>query len=391
MRSNGILVFYHCHTNPGYAVGRHEIDFYNMACAFTGDLNKVHLGYTDLSSGMPSYIDETCHERVIEFDSMTSNIDKLLELYKYIADNNIDVAFGFDQPVRSNAYYYMRKAGIKLLVSYWGAPMSSINSGLKLLLKKIEVGFTRYKPDHFIFQSESMANTATLGRGICKNNISVIHNAVNTDVYKPNVNHNNYAHNLLRIPKDRKIIYYSGHMEERKGVHIIVKAADDLVRVRKRDDVHFIFLGNINGEEKKFEPLYINSKTENHITFCGYRHDIDQILPSCYLGVIASTGWDSFTMSSMEIASSGLPLIVSNLQGLTETIVDGVTGYYFPAGSSIDLANKIEAILDDVPLRNKMGLAGRKRVIERFSLEHHMHLLLSTMYRLYHKCVINRP
>ena len=55
--------------------------------------------------------------------------------------------------------------------------------------------------------------------------------------------------------------------------------------------------------------------------------DLSRIFPCCYAGVIASTGWDSFTVSSLEMASSGLPLVVSNLQGLSESIEADVTGF----------------------------------------------------------------
>lgn len=385
MKPKGILVYYHCNTNTGYAIGRHEIDFYKMACLLTGDASKVHLGYTSTASGMPSYIAKNYYDNVIEFDSMSVDKNELNKVLNYIKSNNIDVAFGFDQPVKCPAYSVMRKAGIKLLVSYWGAPMSSIFNKAKLLLKKIDVMLAYNKPDHFIFQSNAMADSAIYGRGISQKHVSVIHNAVDTNLFKPDTNFAYYAHQTLNIPRDRKIVYYSGHMEERKGVHIIIEAANELVRNKNRKDVHFIFLGNIDGQEKRFAPMYVGSETENFITFCGYRNDINQLLSSSYMGVIASTGWDSFTMSSMEIASSGLPLIVSNLQGLTETVIDGVTGYVFPAGDSISLANKVEALLDDPDLQVKMGSAGRQRVIERFSLENHINNLVSTMQHLYNQ------
>ena len=52
-------------------------------------------------------------------------------------------------------------------------------------------------------------------------------------------------------------------------------------------------------------------------------------MSSSTLGVIALTGWDSFTLSSVEMAPCGFPLVVSRLQGLIETADDGGTGYLF--------------------------------------------------------------
>lgn len=387
MSIDGILIFFHLGSNCGYAIGRLETVFLEMSVRLTGDLNKVHFGYTTLEGGHPTFLPDK-FRNVIQFDTKASSKKSLDAIHSYIRQNNIGVAFGFDQPVSLPAYSVMRAAGIRLFVSYWGSPMSSINHGLKLLFKRIEVGLSSNKPDHFIFESQATADTAVYGRGISRKNVSVVYLGVDTVKFKPNRSDFRYAHNVFNIPEDRKIVFYSGHMEERKGVHVIVNAANELVRVRKRKDVHFVFLGNIEGQEKRFHPLYVGTETEKNITFGGYRDDICKILCSCYVGVIASTGWDSFTMSSMEIASSALPLIVSNLQGLVETVVNGKTGYLFEPGDHIALADKIELLLDNQELQMNLGCAGRQRIMQRFSLESHIESLVSTMQRLYSEVVL---
>ena len=382
MRPKGILIYYHCQSNTGYAIGRHEPDFLKMAEVLTGSLTNVHVAYTTLKGGMPSYV-PSGFNNVIEFDPADSNTAVLQRIYDYISIHEIDVAFGFDQPVSCPAHKMLRKAGVKLLVSYWGAPMSSLNGGLKLALKRFEVKLRRHKPDHYIFQSKAMADSAVLGRGVDPKDVTVIPNAVDTTVFSPDPSFAAYAYDVFGIPNNRKIIFYSGHMEERKGVHIIVKAAMKLVTDRKRDDMHFVFLGNKDGEEQRLQNMYCGTPVEEFITFGGYRDDINMIHKSCYLGVIATTGWDSFTMSSMEMASSGLPLIVSKLQGLKETIIEGVTGFLIEPGDFSELAEKIESLVDNPVLRDEMALAARSRVVDRYSLDKHIQHLISLMKRLY--------
>ena len=115
--------------------------------------------------------------------------------------------------------------------------------------------------------------------------------------------------------------------------------------------------------------MLTNDDTANHVTFGGYRNDIEKIMPSCYLGMIASTGWDSFTMSSLEMASSGLPLLVSNLQGLAETIDKGQTGYSFEPGNHTELSERIVTVLDDNKNRNLLGENARKRILSKFTVQ----------------------
>jgi glycosyltransferase involved in cell wall biosynthesis len=99
------------------------------------------------------------------------------------------------------------------------------------------------------------------------------------------------VHDIFTIPADRKIIYYSGHMEERKGVAVLMHAARDLYDRHGRRDFHFLILGNREGEEQRFLDMLKDTGAWDHVTFGGYRKDFEQILPGCYLGAIASTGW----------------------------------------------------------------------------------------------------
>jgi len=382
MNRDSILVFFHCRSNTGYAIGRLETVFFEMAQRLTEDSEKIHFGYTSLDGGSPTFLPEG-FRNVVRFDSADSNMKSLGAIHDYIRHNNIKIAFGFDQPVSRPAYAIMRRAGIRLFVSYWGAPMSSVNHGVKLLLKRLEVGLTRSKPDHFIFESEAMANAAVYGRGIAQSCVSVIPTGVDTEKFKPSLLDELYAHRIFDIPEKRKIIFYSGHMEERKGVHVIIEAANELVRGRKRSDLHFLFLGNTGGQEKIFSPMYSGTETEKHITFGGYRDDIDRILPSSYAGVIASTGWDSFPMSSLEMASSGLPLVASKLQGIVEGINNGKTGYLIEPGDYFSLADRLEELLDNPDLQQKMGRSAREWILSKFSREKQIEDLTTTVQRLY--------
>lgn len=382
MIPRGILVFFHCKSNTGYAIQTLEKVFYKMAIRFSQDSNKVHFGYLNLRGGRPITLPDT-FDQIVEIDTSNCSKHRRSELHNYVSKNHIDVAFGFDQPVSRPCYSVLRKAGIKLFVSYWGAPMSSLNEGIKLYLKKLEVYLHRNKPDHFIFESKAMAETAVKGRGVNPKNVSIVPLGVDFNKFKPDLKHVDYAYTKFSIPTNRKIIYYSGHMEERKGVHVILEAAKELIENQNREDIHFLFLGNKNGEERKFDKIYKGSKSEDFITFGGYQDDIPSILCSCYLGVIASTGWDSFTMSSLEMASSSLPLIVSDLQGLRETLEPNKTGFLFTPGNSYELSRNILSLIDDPILHKNMAINSRNRIIAQFSEETQVDALVTILNKLY--------
>lgn len=360
-----MLVLFHCESNPGYAASSHEHTFLEVAKTLTGDFRNIHYAYANLDRGMtPSLPSELTN--VLHLDTRWSDPASLRQTEEYVRTQRITRLLGFDQPVSRPMYQALRRGGIRTFVSYWGAPMSSLNNGFKLLLKKLEVSARRYGPDHYIFQSAGMRDTAVNGRGIPYAKTSIVKTGIDTERYAPDEAKRFYAHECFDIPRNRKIIVFSGHMERRKGVHVILQAAKVLTQELGHRDAHFLILGNRPGEQKLFEQYLQEPEVNNHITFGGYRTDVPDLLKSCSIGMIASVVWDSFPMSSLEMAATQLPLLVSDLPGLNEAVTPD-TGLKFPVEDHVDAAQKLRLLLTDSNLLSNMGKQGRARVIENYS------------------------
>lgn len=360
-----MMVLFHCESNPGYAASSHEHTFLDVAEHFTGDIQKVHFAYANLEGGMTPSLPSNL-SNVIALSTRWSDPDQLKWIEDYVRINKITRVLGFDQTVSKPAYRALRKGGVKTFVSYWGAPISSLNSGIKLLIKRLEVSTRRYGPDHYIFQSEGMRDTAVYGRGIPSAKCSIVKTGIDTDKFSPDSAKSTYAHECFGIPHDRKIVVFSGHMERRKGVHIILQAAKVLVEDLQHSNVQFLILGNRPGEKENFDEYLKDPIVRDHVTFGGYRGDLPCLLKSCTVGMIASTGWDSFPMSSLEMAATELPLLVSALSGLKETITPE-TGFSFAVSDYNEAAKKLKQFLTKPEQSKQMGKKGRERVIEKYS------------------------
>ncbi|QDV42297.1 N,N'-diacetylbacillosaminyl-diphospho-undecaprenol alpha-1,3-N-acetylgalactosaminyltransferase [Stieleria neptunia] len=68
----------------------------------------------------------------------------------------------------------------------------------------------------------------------------------------------------------------------------------------------------------------------------------------------------------LEAAAMERPIVTTNALGCVDAIEDGVTGKLVPLGNSAELASAIECYLDNGSMRLRHGLAGRRRVLERF-------------------------
>lgn len=361
----GMMVLFHCESNPGYAASSHEHTFLEVAKYFTTDMADIHFAYTTLDGGITPSLPEDL-KNIIQLDTRWSTPQQLRAAERYIKDHNITRLLGFDQAVSRPMYKVFRKSGVKTFVSYWGAPMSSLNTGLKLIVKRLEVATKRHGPDHYVFQSTGMRDTAVDGRGIPLSKTSIVKTGIDTTKYAPDDTKKYYAHEQLDIPRDREIVVFTGHMERRKGVHVILQAAKVLTQDIGYKNVQFLILGNRPGEKEHFEEYLRDPNVTEHITFGGYRNDVPDILKSCALGMIASTEWDSFPMSSLEMAATGLPIMVSALPGLDEAVTPE-TGRTFPVGNYNIAAQTLQDMLSNQKMRMAMGKASRERVIQHYS------------------------
>ncbi len=71
----------------------------------------------------------------------------------------------------------------------------------------------------------------------------------------------------------------------------------------------------------------------------------------------------------LEAMAMGVPTITTTVSGGPEIVVDGKTGFLVEPADEVDLAAKLERILDDPELAQQMGCAGRRRAENLFSLE----------------------
>ncbi|WP_414652162.1 glycosyltransferase family 4 protein [Gemmatimonas sp. UBA7669] len=364
LKPNGLLLF-HCESNTGYAIRNLELAFARAMRLHLGAGGRIFLGYRSLSGGRSWLLDEHAEE-VFEVAYRQSSSAQLADFSRWLCERNIGSCLAFDLPVSASINSALRGGCIQNVVSYWGASISSIYPWLLRPARRLQFLMSKHRPDVFVFESEGMRERGVLGSAIPPKRTVVCPIGVDTERYCPSAETSEYAYNLFGIPRDRSIVFFSGHMEERKGVHVLIDAFQTIVR-RGITDAHLLLVGNTESDKSRLDGRIIDPRLRDYITFGGYRSDISEIHKSVSIGVVASTGWDSFTVSSVELASSGIPLIVSDLPGLREAVDPEVTGRLVRPGDTVGLADAITELLHDPQLRRRFGAAARDRTLRRFT------------------------
>jgi len=106
----------------------------------------------------------------------------------------------------------------------------------------------------------------------------------------------------------------------------------------------------------------------DHISFLGPRSDIAVILGASDVGLLCSHE-EGFSNAILEGMASGLPMIVTDVGGNAEAVIDGQTGLVVPARDAQRLSDAIVRLAGDPELRGTFGAAGRQRVAAHFGLQ----------------------
>jgi glycosyltransferase involved in cell wall biosynthesis len=133
-------------------------------------------------------------------------------------------------------------------------------------------------------------------------------------------------------------------------------------------DVVFVFAGAGSREPYK-RMLWETGISEKNFEFCyvDYRN-MPQLYNSGDMLVLPSL-LESFPMSILEAMACGLPVVASDVGDVAELVKDGGTGFLIAKGDHQTLAERINRLLDDEALRERMGKNARSLVAENYSLE----------------------
>lgn len=115
---------------------------------------------------------------------------------------------------------------------------------------------------------------------------------------------------------------------------------------------------------ERAEKLGISDKVQ----FSGACDDVPSRLAKAQIFILTSK-WEGFPRSILEAMRAGLPVIASEVGGVKEAVIDGVTGYIIPRRDKEELKKRLKELLLDSHKRIKFGLAGRKRYEEFFTFE----------------------
>ncbi len=130
-----------------------------------------------------------------------------------------------------------------------------------------------------------------------------------------------------------------------------------------------LIVGRDDGIGADLQRQTVECGIANEVSFLGPRNDVPEILRACDIGLLCSHE-EGFSNAILEGMAAGLPMIVTDVGGNPEAVLDGETGIVVPSRDPQRLSNAIVLLAKNASQRADFGAAARRRVVDNFSLDY---------------------
>jgi glycosyltransferase involved in cell wall biosynthesis len=161
-----------------------------------------------------------------------------------------------------------------------------------------------------------------------------------------------------------KVIGTACRLELIKGLELLIESLSILAA--EFPDLRLEIAGD-GSLRTSLEQRCLQLGLKDRVTFLGWQQDLPSVVASWDIFAIPSLD-EGFPIAALEAMAAGLPVVASAVGGLCEMVADGETGLLVQVGNVSELASRVRELLNDCQRRQRMGMAGRQRVFDHFSV-----------------------
>jgi len=195
--------------------------------------------------------------------------------------------------------------------------------------------------------------------------VLTILNGVNVDKFSKTNQLGQEFRSQLSIQSDTPLIGIVGRLLPQKD-HLNFLRAAKIVN-QSLPGARFLVVGD--GELREvLEAEAQNLGIAQEVMFCGIRRDIPAVMAAIDVLVFSSL-WEGLPVALLEGMASARPVVATAVGGIPSVLEDRQSGILVPVGNSEKLASACLEILSDPVLASQMGIAGRRRVESKFSIQ----------------------
>ena len=143
-------------------------------------------------------------------------------------------------------------------------------------------------------------------------------------------------------PNGEKLMIHISNFRKVKRVQDVISV---FCKVRQKIPVKLLLVGD-GPERSEMEKMTRETCSIQDVRFLGKMSNVEEILSVCDVFIMTSEQ-ESFGLAALEAMACEVPLISTNVGGLTELNEDGVTGYTCDVGDIEDMVEKTLHVLHE--------------------------------------------
>ena len=246
------------------------------------------------------------------------------------------------------------------------------NENAKGMRRGLALGAERWTAawcDHLLFQSEEDFAYARDHRFKAEDRLHLEGNGIDESRFDPRryPDARREKRRELGLGDADLVVGMVGRLVEEKGYGEFFEMAGRLAR--ERSDVRFLNVGIAEPEQSDaIDPhlLARQNGLDGRCVLLDRRSDMPELYLTMDVAVLPSHR-EGIPRALMEAAAMGVPGVATDIRGTREVIEDGVTGLLFPLREVDRFLGCVDRLLQDGELRERMGRAARRRVLDKYT------------------------
>ena len=244
-----------------------------------------------------------------------------------------------------------------------------------------------YRLAHKVITNANVVRNQLINEGVGPEKLTTVYNGVDINRVAPQSDlHRDAMLAVVKLPpepRERRFVTIVANQQHAvKDLPTFLRAA---ARVREAvPQASFV----LAGEGKLTNELCALAKKlgmERDSFFVGHCRHIAELLAVSEVCVLSSKA-EGFSNSILEYMAAARPVVVTDVGGAREAVIEGETGFIVPAGDDENMAARVITLLREPERARAMGHRGRLIVEEKFSCE----AQLERTTALY-DCLLARP
>lgn len=261
-----------------------------------------------------------------------------------------------------------RLAGVAVIIN--GEHGSFFKKNYQIFLQKILANLCNIS----LAVSESLKKEVISRIGIKEDQIKVIYNGVNTELFNTQLKDLDFKKTFFKnynwdINESYFIIVNIGSLKPQKNQLMLLQTVKTINERFIDNNIKVLLVGD--GPDKSQLSNYINNNNlQKQIIMLGERQDVHKILSLAQVLVLTSIPqWEGLSNVILEAMSSGVPVLATKSVGSSELVLDNNNGFLLDSYNIEQLVEKITLLSKNNDLLQLLSTNARVFIENKFSID----------------------